>query len=416
MTREEETNEVFEQESPVRSWSLWFIGGLGVSFLALCSLVLVALLFVSAFANAYLAWELAGFEVVVKVPAATSAQADQEAAGRSIARVTVVPEVPPTDVSSAASMPTPTATITRIDTGVSEAAPTNTPVRVAARDVEGASGGSEVAEMPSTTTPSSSTAQKIAEPSSDVVEISDDSAAQPAGTPAPAEAQKTTLSDADKPKTLADSTTSKPKITPTSTNTYSLIPLEGERDSRPAPEHADLSLNLREPESVDLPLELMDMAGATDPHAPNLTEIFEPNIIGAYTIHDWNWEANRKGGLLDNAVLIEVATTPGEPIYIPRKNQDIYQNKYYATVLYATEDSLTFVYLRQGTVANGYAVQYKGLQTDPNLLALYRESKGNQLPGLTLDTPVGTATDKLIIAMRDRGKFMDTRSRKDWWK
>ena len=94
---------------------------------------------------------------------------------------------------------------------------------------------------------------------------------------------------------------------------------------------------------------------------------------------------------------------------------DIFQGKFYATLLYATEDQLTFAYTRDGTVAHGYAVHYMGLQTDPNLLELYRESKGNQLPGLTLDTPVGIATDQLIIAIRDRGKFMDVRSKKDWW-
>jgi hypothetical protein len=37
------------------------------------------------------------------------------------------------------------------------------------------------------------------------------------------------------------------------------------------------------------------------------------------------------------------------------------------------------------------------------------------LPGLTLDTPVGVATGELIVAMRDNGKFLDARSKKDWW-
>lgn len=111
-----------------------------------------------------------------------------------------------------------------------------------------------------------------------------------------------------------------------------------------------------------------------------------------------------------------IKTTPGEPVFIPPKEQDIYEGKYYAVVLYASEDSLTFVYAREGTVAKGYTVHYLGLNTDPNLLALYRESKGNELPGLTLDTPVGTATDQLIVAIRDNGTFLDARSKNDWWK
>jgi hypothetical protein len=84
-------------------------------------------------------------------------------------------------------------------------------------------------------------------------------------------------------------------------------------------------------------------------------------------------------------------------------------------VLYASEDSLTFLYNRAGTVVQGYTIHYVGLQTDPNLVALFRESQGNQLPGLTLDTPVGIATGELLVAIRDNGKFLDTRSQHDWW-
>jgi hypothetical protein len=61
-------------------------------------------------------------------------------------------------------------------------------------------------------------------------------------------------------------------------------------------------------------------------------------------------------------------------------------------------------------------VHYLGLQVDPNLLELFRESKGNELPGLTHDVPVGVATDELIVAIRDRGTFLDARSRLDWWR
>ena len=139
--------------------------------------------------------------------------------------------------------------------------------------------------------------------------------------------------------------------------------------------------------------------------------------MGTYAVHDWDWGCNCKGNLLpeDQSVLVAIKTTPGEPIFIPKKGQDIYQGRYFATVLYASEDSLTFVYAREGTVAKGYTIHYQGFYTDPNLVALFRESKGNELPGLTLDTPVGVATDELIVAVRDNGTFMDARSRKDWW-
>ena len=48
-------------------------------------------------------------------------------------------------------------------------------------------------------------------------------------------------------------------------------------------------------------------------------------------------------------------------------------------------------------------------------MALFEESKGNELPGLTLDMPVGVASDELIVAIRDKGTFLDARSLKDWW-
>jgi hypothetical protein len=119
--------------------------------------------------------------------------------------------------------------------------------------------------------------------------------------------------------------------------------------------------------------------------------------------------------LKDGVGLIGIKTTPGEPVFIPKTKTDIFGGKYYATLLYASEDSLTFTYTRAGNVVKGYTVHYQGLHTDPNLLALFRESQGNELPGLTLDTPVGVAGDEVIVAIRDNGTFLDARSRKDWW-
>jgi hypothetical protein len=204
----------------------------------------------------------------------------------------------------------------------------------------------------------------------------------------------------------------------TSSNRYSLIPINGERDSRPAAEHGDLNLKLREPQPIQGELALVDIKDAgIDPNTPKLSGIFEPKFVNLYTIHDWDWNCNCPGPLIEDpgVVLVGIDTTPGEPVFIPTIEQDIYEGKYYAVVLYASEDSLTFVYEREGTVATGYSVHYLGLYTDPNLLALYQESKGNELPGLTLDTPVGVAGDELIVAIRDKGTFLDARSRKDWW-
>jgi hypothetical protein len=161
----------------------------------------------------------------------------------------------------------------------------------------------------------------------------------------------------------------------------------------------------------------IDNAGS-DSNAPRLAAVLKPDIVTTYAIHDWDWGSNSKGRLIDDgsAVLVGIKTTPGEPVFIPFKSQDIFQGKYYATLLYASEDSLTFVYTRRGNVVEGYTVHYLGLQVDPNLLELFRESRGNELPGLTHDVPVGVATDELIVAIRDRGIFLDARSRLDWWR
>lgn len=217
---------------------------------------------------------------------------------------------------------------------------------------------------------------------------------------------------------LAAAVPQEPRPPAISANSYHLIPLEGQRESRPAADHGDLNLKLRAPQPIPADLNLIDINGSgLDPDAPHLGAIFKPDFVRAYTVHDWDWGCNCQGQLLreEHAVLLGIRTTPGTPVFIPPRNQNVYVGKYYATLLYASEDSLTFVYTRAGSVARGYTIHYLGLQTDPNLLALFRQSQGNQLPGLTLNTPVGTATAELIVAVRDNGSFLDVRSRQDWW-
>ena len=204
----------------------------------------------------------------------------------------------------------------------------------------------------------------------------------------------------------------------TSNNEYHLIPLEGARDERPADEHGDLNLKLRGIQKIDSPkgAKLIDLAGSTDANAPNLAAVFNPEFVAEYTVKNWDWGCNCPTDWLEQVALIGVKTNPGDPVYIPPVSYDIFQGKYRAVLLYASEDAVTFAYSRDGTVAFSYAIHYVGLQTDPNLLALFRSSQGNELPGLTLETPVGLASEELIIGVRDKGAFMDVRSRKDWWR
>lgn len=363
------------QDSQLRAWSLWFIAGLSLSVVTFCSLGLLVMLLGSIGLNLYLAWQLSDLEITVS-------RRQIEPPAVVVATATAVPEEPasqppagPADAVPAEAPPAPSATPLPVATGAPD---TGGPMAMAT-DAPGSAG-----PPPAPTEPPAPT--------------------QPPA--APTEAPDT----AEPAPPAADV----PRVT-TSNNSYALIPLEGERDSRPADVHADLNLTLREPEPIPAELELIDEPGAAAPDPPRFSGILEPKFVATYAVHQWDLGCNCAGVLEEEVALVGIATTPGEPVYIPRRNQDIFQGKYYAVVLYATEDSLTFVYAREGTVANAYTVHYQGLQTDPNLLKLYRESQGNELPGLTLDTPVGIATDELIVAIRDRGQFMDVRSTKDWW-
>lgn len=392
MTNEEVSNEALGQESRMGSCLLWFFWGVTMSFASICAIVFLTLLIASMALNAYLGWQLSGYEVVIIRPGATGAPApaatqalvavptSSEPAGPT-GTATPAPTQSPleTQLGTLAAIATSVARVTATPAAPATAAPASSPPAPISINPAGSGGSNSGAAAPTKDPPVAAANPPQAE------------ASDAAGFAAPAAG---------------------------SNNVYNLIPLQGERDSRPAAEHGDLNLKLREPQPIDVELALVDIPGAgIDPNAPRLKDVFEPNFSAAYTIHNWDWGCNCKGDLIkdDHVVLVGIKTTPGEPVYIPTKQQDIFQGKYYAVVLYASEDSLTFVYDRAGTVAHAYAVHYQGLKTDPSLLALYRQSQGNELPGLTLDTPVGTATDELIVAIRDKGSFMDARSRKDWW-
>lgn len=410
------------EEARAGSCLLWFIWGITMSFTAVCSLVLLAFLVASMALNAYLGWQMSGYEVVVIRPgpvATESPLANPPALVEVLTATppvteTPLPDVPeaietgPTDtatpVSSVSPLDSQVGTLAAIATTVAASAPESTPVPISTPVSLPTPIGTGAASAPPAAVPIGPAGQADEIQADSAVESEEaavDETAARSGTPVAAESEAASFAA---PVTA-------------STNSYSLIPIEGERESRPADEHGDLNLKLREPTPIDVELTTVDVGAGVDPDAPKFSAIFEPNFKAAYTIHNWDWGCNCKGELVqdDDVILVGIATTPGQPVLIPPKKQDIYDGKYYATVLYASEDSLTFVYARAGSVVRGYTIHYLGLQTDPNLVALFRESQGNQLPGLTLDTPVGLATDELIVAIRDNGKFLDARSVNDWW-
>jgi hypothetical protein len=382
---------------------LWFMGGISLSFLAISSVVLLALLLISMALNAYLSWELSGLVITISRP------------------TLVVPEV---------TMPTPTTLLVESTADSSELAsaditgtPTPVPPEVQLEKqvstlaaIATSALQTEIELPPGTPLPALAAPPESTASDNLAAGLGDGADLASAFSPPTSEPTAEPIGGSNA-GTSGDSAIAAAAVQPISKNSYTLIPIDGERDSRPGDEHGDLNLKLRDPQPIEVELSLVDAGVGVDPDALKLSAIFEPNFVAAYTVHNWDWGCNCKGDLIqeDDVVLVGLKTTPGEPIFIPPRQQDIYDGKYYAVLLYASEDSVTFLYARAGTVAMGYSVHYIGLQTDPNLLALYRESPGNQLPGLTLDTPIGIATAELIVAIRDNGIFLDARSKNDWW-
>ncbi|MCE7980113.1 MAG: hypothetical protein DYG89_02880 [Caldilinea sp. CFX5] len=215
---------------------------------------------------------------------------------------------------------------------------------------------------------------------------------------------------------------------PSSTRSYTLIPMEAADTNHPDNLHGDLNLALRGYQPGNALQELVAYSGDVDPGAPQLTGLFadqrRPTISSVHQVRDWRWDCGEHGCAGDwltnyDVTLMGVATTPGEPVLFPKREAEIYAGGYIAVVLYAEESRLTISYTRDGSVANGYATQLENFCVDPNLLAQYREGNAggrHQLPGLHKGEVVGVAASgELLIAIRDRGMFMDPRSEHDWW-
>ncbi len=221
---------------------------------------------------------------------------------------------------------------------------------------------------------------------------------------------------------------------PTSSSAqFELIPVIPAGDARPDYLHGDLNFALRGFSPTSAALRLIDYAGGTDANAPQLSGLFEPNrfpgISAAYRAYHWDWGCGANGcrGSLITDWPVTVAglvTQPGQPLYLPERPATIYTGNFKAVVLYAEETRLTLGYTREDSVAFGYAIHLENVCVDPNLLALYRAQNNADgfrvsgwLPALRDNQRLGVAAGSEIqVAIRDRGAFMDPRSRKDWWR
>lgn len=210
---------------------------------------------------------------------------------------------------------------------------------------------------------------------------------------------------------------------------YEAVPIIQPPLDRPANQHGDINLALRGYHKTNKALTLVNVNGPTDSDAPQLGGLFfpqrRPDFMATYQVRNWDWACGVNGCRADPIVipsvtLLSFATEPDEPIFIPTRRAQIMAGGYVAMVLYAEARRITLVYTRDDTAAGGYVVHLENVRIDSELLALYKASNAagrTQLPALRNNQQIGVANGKTIkLAIRDTGRFMDPRSRKDWWK
>lgn len=213
--------------------------------------------------------------------------------------------------------------------------------------------------------------------------------------------------------------------TPIPGESYGTLPIVGPPTDRPAAQHGDINLALRGYNRTEAPLSLIDMSGPTDSRAPQLAGLFAdtrtPTISNVYRANHWDWGSNSPGGpITDFEVTVAgFKVEPGETIHVPEAGYDIGQG-YQVLVLYADHERITLKYSGEDSVVNGYTVHIDGVSVEPRLLSLYAQMNAagrGQLPALRPRQALGRArTNEIQVAIRDTGRFMDPRVRKDWWR
>jgi len=249
-------------------------------------------------------------------------------------------------------------------------------------------------------------------------------AAPPRPAPAPAPAPAPTPTPAPSPPSPAPGAGVDP-CAPIPGESYAGLTIVGRPSDRPAAQHGDLNLALRGYNITTAARGLIDIGGPTDDRAPQLAGLFKdkrtPAIKNVYRVNNWDWSRNARGGPVADfeVTLVGLGCKQGETVHVPDSGYGIGQG-YAVLVLYADTQRITLKYTGEDSVVNGYAVHVEGVCVEPNLLALYERLNAagrGQLPALRAGQAFGRARGAEIqVAIRDTGRFMDPRTRKDWWR
>lgn len=163
--------------------------------------------------------------------------------------------------------------------------------------------------------------------------------------------------------------------------------------------------------SVNVKLEVLNIpVHDPDPKVPLFYTIFNPpktpRFIAAYKA-----EGEIQGDYPPEIDILEVETVPNENLYYPKTGYNI-GNNLAAMVLYADENRVTFKIGREDSFVTGYTLYFENICVDRNLINLYQQlnNEGRKdLPAIYHQQFFGLTNNKLKIALRDTGMFLDLR-------
>lgn len=205
---------------------------------------------------------------------------------------------------------------------------------------------------------------------------------------------------------------------------FDTLSVMGRRETMAGDAHPNMNLAVRGWQPVDAPLAFQDYGADVDQvQPPRLLELIirPPVFRSAHRVYDWdgNHPYRRQRPITDWPVtLLGLAADPGQTLHAPGSGRPI-SPEHAVLVHFANEQRVTLQYTRDDITSVGYTLHVEQICVDPALVALYRESdtRGrDRLPALRPGQVFGRARqDQVLVAIRDSGRFMDPRSRRDWW-